>query len=179
MAEFQHQKILEHFKLNEKQLTAVRERGRDVVVTAGAGSGKSIYAGGPLRQPAGRGHHPPPGCRHHLYQESRPRNALARVRGKLIELQEAAGTEEERQLWAESARMDSARIGTIHSLCSEILRAHPAEAGIDPHFEVLDEGLSAALRIQAVEDTLKLLVQGGPIPGAAGEYFHLQPFRFA
>jgi ATP-dependent helicase/nuclease subunit A len=55
--------------------------------------------------------------------------------------------------------MDSARIGTIHSLCSEILRAHPAEAGIDPKFDVIDEGLAAVLRVQLVEDALAVLVE--------------------
>ena len=35
-----------------------------------------------------------------------------------------------------------------------ILRAHPAEAGIDPDFQVLDENTSAAFRAQAVETAL-------------------------
>ncbi len=66
---------------------------------------------------------------------------------------------DERQRWADlSAQMDAARIGTIHSLCTEILRAHPAEAGIDPRFEVLDEGVGKVYQSQAVEDTLKSLV---------------------
>ena len=54
--------------------------------------------------------------------------------------------------------MDSARIGTIHSLCAEILRAHPAEAGIDPKFEVIDEGSAAALQVKLIEDTLTEIV---------------------
>jgi ATP-dependent helicase/nuclease subunit A len=77
-----------------------------------------------------------------------------------LQLQQSATSEEERQGWVElSAQMDAARISTIHSLCAEILRAHPAEAGIDPRFEIIDESLSAALRVQAVEDTLKALVE--------------------
>ncbi|MDP1546738.1 MAG: UvrD-helicase domain-containing protein, partial [Anaerolineales bacterium] len=50
--------------------------------------------------------------------------------------------------------IDSARIGTIHSLCAEILRSHPAEAGLDPQFEVLEEGLSSALQAEAIESAL-------------------------
>jgi ATP-dependent helicase/nuclease subunit A len=50
--------------------------------------------------------------------------------------------------------IDSARIGTIHSLCAEILRAHPAEAGLDPAFGVLEEGLAAALQAEAVDAAL-------------------------
>ena len=47
--------------------------------------------------------------------------------------------------------LDSARISTIHSLCAEILRVHLAEAGVDPGFKMLEEGLAAALKAQAVE----------------------------
>lgn len=58
-------------------------------------------------------------------------------------------------LWQAIYReLDAARIGTIHSLCAEILRSHPAEAGLDPRFELLDEGRSAIARGQAVDDAL-------------------------
>jgi len=52
------------------------------------------------------------------------------------------------------ADLDAARIGTIHSLCAEMLRAHPVEAGLDPHFEVLEEGLASTLRSEAIEAAL-------------------------
>ncbi|MHC4830999.1 MAG: UvrD-helicase domain-containing protein, partial [Planctomycetota bacterium] len=49
----------------------------------------------------------------------------------------------------ERARLEAAlkdlelsRIGTIHSLCSDLLREHPVEAGVDPLFEVLVEDAS-------------------------------------
>ncbi len=50
--------------------------------------------------------------------------------------------------------LDAARIGTIHSLCGEILRTHPAEAGIDPRFDVLDETQSALLLNEVIEAAL-------------------------
>ncbi|MEW6402817.1 MAG: UvrD-helicase domain-containing protein, partial [Chloroflexota bacterium] len=52
------------------------------------------------------------------------------------------------------ANIDSARIGTIHSLCAEILRVHPAEAELDPAFEVLEEGLASTLQAEAIESAL-------------------------
>jgi ATP-dependent helicase/nuclease subunit A len=52
------------------------------------------------------------------------------------------------------AELDAARIGTIHSLCTEILRAHPAEAGVDPRFEVLDEGQGNILLGRVIDETL-------------------------
>ena len=59
------------------------------------------------------------------------------------------------QYWLQMLNeMDSANIGTIHSLCGRILRAHPAEAGLDPAFSVLDDNKAAMLRGQIVEETI-------------------------
>jgi ATP-dependent helicase/nuclease subunit A len=50
--------------------------------------------------------------------------------------------------------LDSARIGTIHSLCADLLRLYPAEAGVDPRFAVLEEGRAAMLQAEAIETAL-------------------------
>jgi len=153
-------KVLKAFdKLNDEQREAVLERGRDVAVTAGAGSGKTytlvaryttlLAEGIPPRQIAAI-----------TFTKKAALEMRSKVRDALVTMQvQAIDDSEERQRWADlSAQMDAARIGTIHSLCTEILRAHPAEAGIDPRFEVLDEGVGKAYQSQAVEDTLKNLV---------------------
>ena len=153
------EQVLKLFKLNDDQRQAATEPTRDVVVTAGAGSGKTStlvarYA-----------------CL--LAQGIKPRRIAAitftikaaqemrsRVRNILVDLQTKADTPEERQFWANlSAQIDSARIGTIHSLCAEILRNHPAEAGVDPRFDVMDQGLADALKTQVVEDEMARLVK--------------------
>ena len=59
---------------------------------------------------------------------------------------------------------NSARIGTIHSLCAEILRTYPAEAGLDPAFGVLEEGVSAAMQAEAIDAALAWAASD---PGAA------------
>jgi ATP-dependent helicase/nuclease subunit A len=41
--------------------------------------------------------------------------------------------------------LEEARIGTIHSFCSDLLREHPVEAGIDPLFEVAPDDLTYPL----------------------------------
>jgi hypothetical protein len=65
-----------------------------------------------------------------------------------------------RQAWSDiEAQMDSARIGTIHGLCAEILRAHPAEAGLDPQFGVVEESDTIRLRGAAVESALLWAVE--------------------
>ena len=153
------EQVIKLFSLNDDQRKAATESGRDVVVTAGAGSGKTStlvarYA-----------------CL--LAKGTKPRQIAAitftikaamemrsRVRSTLMQLQENALIQEERLYWSElSTQIDSARIGTIHSLCAEIIRNHPAEAGVDPRFEMLDEGLTSVLRVQVVKDTLAELIE--------------------
>ena len=57
--------------------------------------------------------------------------------------------------WARHlSQLDSARIDTIHGLCADLLRANAAHAGIDPKFEVLDENESAILLDDVVYDAL-------------------------
>ena len=151
--------ILDVFKLNDKQQVAVSERGKDVVVTAGAGSGKTSTLVARYACLLAEGVSPRK-IAAITFTKKAAMEMRSRVRKTLMELQQIAQDPIERQKWADlSAQMDSARIGTIHSLCAEILRNHPAEAGVDPRFEVLDEGLSMALRAQAVDDTLKKLVE--------------------
>lgn len=36
------------------------------------------------------------------------------------------------------AELETAKVGTIHALCTELLREHPIEAGVDPSFELAD-----------------------------------------
>lgn len=152
-------KVLDIFDLTDDQRTAAAARGRNVAVSAGAGSGKtrtlvaryiSLLAEGftPRRVAA------------ITFTDKAALEMKSRVRTKLLEMQAQAEDPAELEMWAgQSARMDSARISTIHSLCSEILRAHPAEAGIDPRFEMVDEGLAGVLQNQAVEDAIKTMVE--------------------
>ena len=59
---------------------------------------------------------------------------------RLVELRAAgAADERSRNLEAAISRLEEASIGTIHSLCAEILRERPVEAGVDPGFGELAE----------------------------------------
>jgi len=152
-------KVIESFGLNELQGKAAKELNRDVVVTAGAGSGKTrtlvarytglLAEGVKPRQIAAI-----------TFTDKAAMQMRSKVRESLAKLEQEATDPQERKHWSDlSAQIDSARIGTIHSLCAEILRSHPAEAGLDPRFEVLDEGMSQVLRKQAVVDTLDKLIE--------------------
>jgi ATP-dependent helicase/nuclease subunit A len=147
--------IVAQMQPSPEQEPAVAERGRDIVVTAGAGTGKtrtlvarylSLLADGlPLRS---------------ILAITFTRKAAREMRNRVREevrkyLERADLATEERARWqALYAGLDAARIGTIHSLCSEILRAHPAEARVDPHFDVLLEGHLNILQSRALDEAM-------------------------
>lgn len=140
--------------LTPSQLHAARPSGRDVFLTAGAGSGKTrtLVARYMTYLEEGRS---PRDLMAITFTEKAAREMRNRIRAQVAQRAREADSGQDRRWWTDvEATMDAARIGTIHSLCAEILRAHPAEAGIDPEFEVLEEGTSAVLKAQAVEEAV-------------------------
>lgn len=52
------------------------------------------------------------------------------------------------------------RIDTIHAFCQSVLRRFPLEAGLSPHFTVIEEGERAELVAKALEEVLAQAVEG-------------------
>jgi len=155
------------FQLTLAQHQAATELAHDVLLTAGAGTGKTrtlvaryvhLLAGGlSERQIVAI-----------TFTEKAAREMRNRIRGAVSDLA-AVAEGDERLHWLDiESRMDAARIGTIHSLCAEVLRSHPAEARVDPRFVVVDEGLGLTFKARAVTDALAW---------AAGEVEAAQLFR--
>lgn len=89
------------------------------------------------------------------FTEKAAREMVSRIRREIRSRISQSEKSAAREAWrAHRAALDSARIGTIHSLCASILRAHPAEAGLDPAFEVMEEIETAGLIKQAIEETI-------------------------
>jgi ATP-dependent exoDNAse (exonuclease V) beta subunit len=64
-----------------------------------------------------------------------------RLRLELDAARRRSDSQEQRtRLEEAAARLEEARIGTIHSFCAELLRTRPVEALIDPAFQELAEG---------------------------------------
>jgi ATP-dependent helicase/nuclease subunit A len=155
--------IVAAMRPSTEQIPAITTWGRDVVVTAGAGAGKTLTLvarylallaeGRPLR-----------GAIAITFTEKAAREMRNRVRDEVRRYLETDGPssgsgqalpDAERDRWQEVySGLDAARISTIHGLCAEILRSDPAEARIDPRFAVLDEGQGNLLRRQAGDETL-------------------------
>jgi ATP-dependent helicase/nuclease subunit A len=143
-----------NLKLTTKQFHAVEAWGQDVLVTAGAGSGKTRTLVARYMALLERGISPRQMAAI-TFTEKAAREMRNRVRSQVTQRAKESTTVEEQIFWQNLvSQMDAARIGTIHSLCAEMIRTHPVEAQVDPDFSVLQEGQSAAMKAQAVQDAL-------------------------
>ncbi len=147
--------LLTQMRPSDEQAPAITARGMDVAVTAGAGTGKTrtlvarylslLLDDIPLRSVVAI-----------TFTKKAAREMRNRVRQEVrLYLDEGQLNDQERYRWQRIYEaLDAARIGTIHSLCGELLRHHPAEANLDPRFEMLDEGIAALLQAASVESAL-------------------------
>ncbi len=74
-----------------------------------------------------------------------------RVRARFLELGERAAARDS----------EAAFVSTFHGFCARLLRAHALQAGVDPDFEILDEGTAGRLRMRAFSRALGELVGSG------------------
>lgn len=157
------------FALTPSQARAVHARGINVAVVAGAGAGKTrvlverylelLARGIPLKKIVAI-----------TFTEKAASEMRDRVRG---EIEQRAADPNASALWHEHRRdMDDARISTIHSLCTRLLRANSVEARVDPRFDVLDDQDAALWQAQALDAVLKDLAEGG-----GGELGLLKEYR--
>ncbi|MCY3573849.1 MAG: UvrD-helicase domain-containing protein [Chloroflexi bacterium] len=136
----------------EEQRAAIYIHDKNLIVVAGAGSGKTRILVERYLQLLDTN----PSWRIHALVAITFTKAAAwemrdRLRSELQRRAQPPGGER----WARRLTdLDSARIDTIHGLCADLLRANAAQAGIDPLFEVLDETDAAILLSDAVADVL-------------------------
>lgn len=134
--------------LTEAQRQSVMHVGGPLLVSAGAGSGKTFM----LTQRI-------------AYALLHPEESDVRDIGEVLAItftEKAAGeikarvksTLRKEGLFGEALKVDAAWISTIHGMCARILRTHALELGIDPGFSVLNEGQSRDLIAESINEVL-------------------------
>jgi ATP-dependent helicase/nuclease subunit A len=163
-----------------EQREAITTHDRNLIVVAGAGSGKTrVLVERYLALLDSR----PDWPLNALVAITFTRKAAAEMRDRVRQALEARrqkaigkGNEAALQRWSDLlAAMDSARIDTIHGLCSTLLRANAAEAGIDPSFEVLDDVQARTIREDAVEAAVKAATSADPDTPLGRLFAHYDP----
>ena len=124
---------------------------RNIAVTASAGSGKTSVL--VERYLAILDQRPKLGVEN-LLAITFTRKAAAEMRDRVreeVHRRIRARPQEEERWCAVRDGLPSAYISTIHSFCASVLRQHPVEAGVDPHFELLEDADALTLRRDAVD----------------------------
>ncbi len=157
--------------LTQSQAKAIHTHDKNLIVVAGAGSGKTFVLVERYLALLNTHDWPLNALVAVTFTEKAAQEMRDRVRQALERLFAATDDPPTKQKWAKHlAEMDSARINTIHSLCATILRANAAEAGVDPRFEVLDEVDARILLENAIDDALELIDDDDPILELFTEY---------
>lgn len=139
-------------EFSEEQKKVIASRGKNLLVSAAAGSGKTTVLVARILS---------------LIDEDTDVNidqllictftkaASADMRRKLYEkLSERAQDGDERSR-EQLERLDFASISTLHSFCSRLIRRNFEQADVDPNFRILDESENAAMKEQALTDALE------------------------
>jgi ATP-dependent helicase/nuclease subunit A len=145
--------------LTEQQRRAVVTRDVSVVLSSGAGCGKTHVLterylshlrddGAEVNQVVAI-----------TFTDRAAREMRRRIRQAIAGHLRTTADEKEAVIWARHLRnLETAPISTIHAFCATILRQYAVVAGLDPRFDVLEEVLSLNLEQEALEISLQRLL---------------------
>ena len=138
------------FRLTEAQARAVEHRGGSLLISAGAGSGKTRVLVERLLLRIAQG-----GDLDRFLIITYTRAAAAELRGRILTaLRERLRTEASAHLRRQLLLLPQAKIGTIHSFCSAVLRENAQLLDIRPDFRLLEGAEERVLRKETLQDVL-------------------------
>ena len=141
--------------LTPQQKMAVENRGGKLLVSAAAGSGKTKVLVDRLMKYI---MDPVSPCNiDDFLMITYTKAAAAELRGKIAaKLSEHLSADpENRHLQRQMQRLYLAKISTVHSFCTDLLRQHANRLDLAPDFRVGDENECGQLRVQAMEELLE------------------------
>ena len=151
-------------QFTDQQAAAIQARGVSVALSAGAGCGKTFV----LTQRFLAGLEPTDGNEpeidlHQLvaitFTERAAREMRDRIRAACHERLQGCDQDHVQHWLAILRGLDAARISTIHSFCSSLLRSQAVEANLDPRFALLEPALADTLLRHVAQKTLHDLIE--------------------
>ncbi|MDP7021517.1 MAG: UvrD-helicase domain-containing protein [Candidatus Krumholzibacteria bacterium] len=146
------------FELNSEQVPPVMEHDRHLILSAGAGSGKTRVLVERVLQILRDSHWDlsmVPRILAITFTEKATLAMRRKILSKVEEERAKCDPKEAATLLALAREMENASISTIHSFCSRILRENALEAGLDPRFRILDDLELYEIREEILELLLK------------------------
>ncbi|HET7573480.1 MAG TPA: UvrD-helicase domain-containing protein [Solirubrobacterales bacterium] len=139
-----------------EQEAAISISGSDVLLEAGAGTGKTgVMVDRYCRLVCEEGV-APDAILAFTFTDKAAAELRQRIRAELA--LRASGSERARELLGQ---IGAAWITTIHGFCNRLLAGHPVAAGIDPGFRVLDAAEAERAAREAFDEALQDLLSGG------------------
>lgn len=140
-----------------EQLLAIEARGHDVLVEAGAGTGKTgVMVDRYCRLVCDLGV-APDAVLAFTFTDKAATELRQRIRTEL-ELRAGGGSQRARELLA---TLGGAWVTTIHGFCNRLLAGHPVAAGVDPRFRVLDAPETERAARETFDDALAEFLADG------------------
>ncbi len=153
-------------RLTDQQRVAVTRREVSIVLSSGAGCGKTHVLterylshlrddGAEVSQVVAI-----------TFTDRAARQMRDRIRRAVLQELRSAHSDKDVELWSRHLRgLETAQISTIHAFCGTLLRQHAIDAGLDPRFDVLDDVMAANLRGEAYADALQELLVSAATAG--------------
>jgi ATP-dependent helicase/nuclease subunit A len=127
-----------------EQEQAIARRQGSLLLAAGAGSGKTTVLVERFVRAVREDGVAPGRILAITFTERAAGELRERVRARLLDFGE-------RELAREA---EAANVSTFHAFCARLLRIHPLQAGVEPGFQILEEGFAERLRLLACRDAL-------------------------
>jgi len=144
-------------KPTPEQAAAIEAAGRDLLLEAGAGTGKTGVMVDRYCRLVCEGGVAPDAILAFTFTDRAAAELRQRIRAELARRAELGS---ERAAEVLSA-IGGAWVTTIHGFCSRLLGAHPVAAGVDPGFRVLDAAETARAAREAFEEAIEEFLAGG------------------
>ena len=138
-------------RFTDDQLTAITRRDSSLIVSAGAGTGKTSVLVERFVRAVNEDGADVTSILAITFTEKAAAQLKQRVRARFVDLNDVEHAREAEAAW----------ISTIHGFCARVLRIHALAAGIDPEFRVLDEVEAERLALDAFDGALAEFLERG------------------
>lgn len=142
-------------QFTENQERAITLRGKNILVSAAAGSGKTAVLVERIIRMISEGEHPADIDRLLIVTFTNAAAGEMRERISAAIAEKLALEPGNAHLQRQATLIHNAQITTIHSFCLFVIRNHFQEIGLDPAFRVADEGETGLLQQEVLEEVLE------------------------
>lgn len=146
----------------DDQWKAIYTEGRDILVAAAAGSGKTAVLVERIIQKIMRNKQDVNKLLVVTFTNASAREMKARVNAAIQ--QESLKHPEDEHLKSQRIKIHQAQISTLHSFCLSLIKSHYDEIDIDPNFRTANEVEGIVLLEQAIDDVLEMYYEKNEQP---------------